>query len=281
MKRGTLLNNQKTAAANPRDRLLKRRLMVEFSTTESTLSIDDTVQYAVLHHFASAFPTLSSSTLPNNPITFASLAFERLFSEREASWEFAHDLSREERVIDGGCSTSLGYGEILPETVFQILACIKDRHGGLREGPQVVWDLGSGSGRVLFAANLIHPFKEAHGIEYLGSLHKIAQENLRRWNASFSPSPCSFFFSCGDISKIDGYKLSPSPTLLICHATLFDNDLFAAVQLIAENCEVGSTFVMVTRELRTGTKTGIETLSLRQWPMSWGKSVTVYIQRRV
>ena len=121
---------------------------------------------------------------------------------------------------------------------------------------------------------------EAHGIEFLESLHKAALGNLDRWNASFSPSPCSFSLVRGDIEKIEGFKLNPNPTLLICHATLFDKDLFAAVQLIAENCDVGTTFLMVTKELRTGSKTGIETLSNEQFPMSWGNAVTVYVQVR-
>ena len=151
----------------------------------------------------------------------------------------------------------------------------------IKTSPQVVWDLGSGSGRALFSACLVHPFVEAHGVEYLESLHKVALGNLDRWNASFAPSPCSFSLRQGDIAKIEGFELNPKPTLLICHATLFDNDLFAAVQLVAENCDVGTTFVMVTKELRTGCKTGIETLSTAQYPMSWGDAVTVYVQRRV
>ena len=87
-----------------------------------------TLNYAALHHaFASAFPTLLS-TLPDNPIAFASLAFGKLFSDREASWQYAHDLSREERATGGDVkNTSLGYGEVLPETIFKVMACINVR----------------------------------------------------------------------------------------------------------------------------------------------------------
>ena len=83
-----------------------------------------------------------------------------------------------------------------------------------------------------------------------------------------------------DITKFAEWKLTPSPTLLLCHATLFDNDLFACVQLIAEECEPGTVFILVSKELRTGFRTGIETLYSGRREMTWGTG-TVYIQRRV
>ncbi|GMH78969.1 hypothetical protein TL16_g07991 [Triparma laevis f. inornata] len=232
-------------------------------------------------HFTTAFPTLQS-TLTTSP-TLLSQSFSSIFSSTTASWEYAHDLSREARGLEkggGGGESALGYGEILPETVFEVMEVIRKEHG-------VVYDLGSGSGRVLFASCLSHPFTSAYGLEYLPTLHENALHNLSLWRkkeletfCSSTPPLISFNFTNADISKIPNFKLTPNPTLLICHATLFDNDLFACVQLISENCEIGTTFIMVTKELRTGGVTGIETLGRKQWEMSWGWA-TIYIQRRV
>ncbi|GMH93050.1 hypothetical protein TrST_g13700 [Triparma strigata] len=268
---------------------------------------DDAVRQANLTHFTTAFPTLMGSLNVSGPKLLAR-SFHSIFSDRDASWEHAHDLSRAARGGEGDDSqangeTSLGYGEILPETVFEVMEKIRVDHGGFSgssdynddpseedstcQSRQVVYDLGSGSGRVIFAACLSHPFTEAHGIEYLQDLHANALQNLELWrkkeedtHTQCTPPSTEFFFTCGDIAKIEGFKLKPNPTLLICHATLFDNDLFACVQLTAENCDVGTTFVMVTKPLRTGFVTGIQTLSSRQYEMSWGWA-TIYIQRRV
>ena len=76
-----------------------------------------------------------------------------------------------------------------------------------------------------------------------------------------------------------GTVLDPEPDVILIHATLFDNDLVAVCQLLCESCKAGCFFVMVTKELRTGDRTGIETLKVEQHAMSWGNA-TVYIQRK-
>ncbi|GMH48865.1 hypothetical protein TrLO_g14407 [Triparma laevis f. longispina] len=245
-------------------------------TAESTPT---SLNYANLTHFTTAFPTLQStlSTFPD----LLSQSFSAIFATTPSTWKYAQELSREARGVEkGGGGSALGYGEILPETVFEIMEVIRREYG-------VVYDLGSGSGRVLFASCLSHPFTSAYGLEYLPTLHENALHNLNLWRTNEEEAHCNstpprieFVFTCGDITKIPNFKLTPNPTLLLCHATLFDKDLFACVQLTCENCDPGTTFVMVTKELRTGYVTGIETLGCRQYEMSWGWA-TIYIQRRV
>jgi len=239
-------------------------------------------------------------------------AFDSIFAGPESSWEHAHILSRDQRSSEGTQSTtSLGYGEILPSSIFSVISELKVVHGELNERGGRLIDLGSGSGRVIFAACLAHGFNHAKGIEYVGSLHEVAVRNLGRWEererelwvggeGEGEGEGCEdgeglsegqhvpeavvesvkFEFVEGDITAIPGFTLSPSPTVVFCHATLFDNDLFACVQLICENCPPSTLFVMVTKQLRTGQRTGIETISQRQHKMSWGHA-TVYLQRRV
>jgi len=166
-------------------------------------------------------------------------AFKAIFNNKESSWEHAHELSRQLREEKRMGETNLGYGEIMPSTVFEVMREIKSEHECLRQAGGVVYDLGSGSGRVIFAACLAHNFEKAFGMEFLSSLHESALANLSQcWN-KFDDSTCpvtcacttDFHFLCADIRNIKGFKLDPPPSLLFCHATLFDNGKFTLARL--------------------------------------------------
>ena len=242
----------------------------------------ENVALANFVNLSSAFPTLSAQL--DVSILSSTKSFEAIFDTSSSSWAWAHDLSMACRLAagKGELASPLNYGEILPESVFNVMHTIKTQHTVCPSARQVVYDLGSGSGRALFAACLSHPFAEAHGIEFLPALHANALQNLEIWRRkeveTNAPPLTEFFFKCADIARIN--KLDPNPTLLLCHATLFDDDLFACVQIIAENCDVGTTFTMVTKALGTGLDTGIETLGSQQCKMTWGET-TVFTQRRV
>ncbi len=104
-------------------------------------SFDDDVQGIKTSSCGS--PTCGSS--PFEPVLL-NVAFANIFDDFESSWESAQDTSRRSRELEGMTqSTSLGYGEILPETVFKVMEELKNLYG--LEGGGVVYDLGSGSGR--------------------------------------------------------------------------------------------------------------------------------------
>uniref|UniRef100_A0A7S3LIF8 Histone-lysine N-methyltransferase, H3 lysine-79 specific n=1 Tax=Aplanochytrium stocchinoi TaxID=215587 RepID=A0A7S3LIF8_9STRA len=175
-------------------------------------------------------------------------------------------------------STSLGYGEILPESMITVIQDLKKRKliPGLGA---IIYDLGSGSGRTLFAASLAHEFAEAVGIEVVDSLHNHALHNLSLWETkrkSTTKSNTRFKFICDDFRNVNVAKAD----LIICHATLFDNDLMASIQLMAESCASGTVFMIISKRLRTGHITGIKTITSKQLPMSWGVG-TVTIQVKV
>ena len=173
--------------------------------------------------------SLTTDSLSTEPALLLK-AFSSIFSDNESSWEAAQTISRNAREEVGlPNTTSLGYGEILPESVFTIMCEIKDVFGLERGG--VVYDLGSGSGRVLFAACLAHDFRLSKGIEFIESLHNAALRNKSRWEEHNVVTPeeggpvdrVEFDFLKGDITKITSRALSPAPTVLFCHATLFDD----------------------------------------------------------
>ena len=93
-------------------------------------------------------------------------------------------LSYEERKADANHSTTLVYGEIKFEPFAIAIEKIKRKYGGLAEpGKGVYYDIGSGTGKPVFAAVLMHSFERAVGIEILESLHNAALETLKFWNS--------------------------------------------------------------------------------------------------
>ena len=111
--------------------------------------------------------------------------------------EADHERSRRTREdLDGEANVATaGYGEFDVGTLCGLVKMIQtegwglgEREGEGREDEQEegssVWDLGSGSGRGLFAACLAHGFTAAVGVEYLPPLHESALVNLDLWNSS-------------------------------------------------------------------------------------------------
>ena len=208
-----------------------------------------------------------------------------MFDANGSTATLGDSVSHTSRTSSGLKSSNFGYGELLPSTLFDTISLIKTKFGGFPSGPTHAYDFGSGSGRALFAACLSHSFSSGTGIEYVPGLHASALRNLDLWNRHDhrmqSDDPCrtKFNFVQGDLMDMCGKTMDPCPTLVIIHATLFDNDLFAVCQLLCESVSPGCFFLMVTKELRTGAATGIETLHACQHFMSWGNA-TVYIQRK-
>jgi hypothetical protein len=84
---------------------------------------------------------------------------------------------------DGGQDASnLVYGEVN----FQSLAVVMCKHLDMK-GRKVFYDVGSGSGRGVFCAALIHDFTKACGIEIVPTLSEAAQQQLVHYTANVLP----------------------------------------------------------------------------------------------
>ena len=205
-------------------------------------------------------------------------------------------------------SLSLGYGEIIPNVVITYIMNIVDRiavKDKLLHATNIcplrlrkILDLGSGSGRVLFAASLAHPFREAVGVEIIPSLHQTALDNLEKWKLHDRAScpnrlndeltfRTKFNFRNDDILNISGYNeglsdnnsgIADDADVVIVHATLFDSILMDAVNKICSACKSGTHFIMVTKPLRESDQ--IETVSIEIQQMTWGFA-TVFLQVRI
>lgn len=108
-------------------------------------------------------------------------ALYQKFGTRQASglsWS-----ARQKEGLISQHTTSLVYGEVAFEPFAMALHKIKHKFGGLGSKSQF-YDLGSGTGKPVFAAVLLHgDFESATGIEILGDLHAASVKMLWRWEA--------------------------------------------------------------------------------------------------
>lgn len=255
-----------------------------------------------------AFPTLLSYVLHASspeeegvtiPRYLSLVAFDQIFSHDK----FQNDQNeiKDERVLRDvekhDCNSkeealNLGYGEILPESMMDVVEEIMLYSlkflGSKKRMLKKVIDLGSGRGRTLFATALACPSAKTFvGVEISSSLHREALDHQELWRrSSLENEYLDFHFVCEDMRNDVVKEHIWGADLVVCHATLFSEELMSRVQDICESscCLKGCFFVMVSRCLAVGDDTGIENCELgaitRTRMMDWGPA-TVYVQRKV
>ncbi|GMH91956.1 hypothetical protein TL16_g12207 [Triparma laevis f. inornata] len=91
---------------------------------------------------------------------------------------------------------SFAYGEVSFEAVCQVITKIVKKFGKEGEGtspPEGIlqgkggryYDLGSGTGKTLIAASMLHEFGYVCGVEYLEGLFNTSQEIVSKWEKVF------------------------------------------------------------------------------------------------
>jgi hypothetical protein len=129
-------------------------------------------------HFRSRIPYYRLQVLRQELSTrFASIFTESSSAEGKC-------LSKQDRMTLGLSKSSLTYGEIS----FDALASVLYAHVDLPPGGGVFVDLGSGNGRGVIAACMMHKFYRAVGIELLPSLHAAAVSAGQRYQALLNPA---------------------------------------------------------------------------------------------
>lgn len=89
---------------------------------------------------------------------------------------------------------NLTYGEITFETLGTILEKIRKIYGKPNKGSSgplgylqrrggIFYDLGSGTGKAVIGAAILHNFDVCYGIEYLEGLYSLSQEALSAYNS--------------------------------------------------------------------------------------------------
>lgn len=169
---------------------------------------------------------------------------------------------------------SFTYGEITFASIATSLMIAKPAPN------EVFYDLGSGSGKAVFCAALLYPWKECCGIEYLPALSECSTHILDRLQQSFDAKT---YFSTAlhavhfihdnmltaDFSEADVVHIS---------ATTFTPNLWEPLMYKLERLKQGARIIVLTKRLTAVDK--FELIEERFLPMSWGMN-SVMVYRRI
>eukprot|EP00823_Brevimastigomonas_motovehiculus_P008203 TRINITY_DN7486_c0_g1_i1.p1 TRINITY_DN7486_c0_g1~~TRINITY_DN7486_c0_g1_i1.p1 ORF type:complete len:331 (-),score=75.70 TRINITY_DN7486_c0_g1_i1:1034-2026(-) len=205
--------------------------------------------------------------------------WERIFAECTTSQ--AKSLATTEKTNKSLNSVSLVYGEVhFKSLVTVLLKTIKFKPGG------AFYDMGSGSGRGVFLAAVLHNFDKYHGIEYLAQLTEASQTVLSRYNTTFRKaiterhqlsSPKKEYSQNIILENNDfrGYDLHDA-TLVFANSTCFDEDLMKSLSSLCEKMDVGSYVVTFTKQLDSS---HFKIIYSKQHEMSWGLATVIVHQK--
>ena len=196
----------------------------------------------------------------------------------EAKANFLEKISRKFPVDLGEqiCWESNGiYGEILFVTLHNIFKTCREKHG-LGEGG-VFYDLGSGIGKAVVSAALLHSFDMCAGIELLPDLHNLAMSLKKKYEKNKSnitwldqvTGNVNFFND--DIFQYDWTMA----TCFFANATCFDDEMITRISNYP--VKAGTIGITTTKRLL---KKSWRLLETSHKEMTWGKA-TVYIQKKI
>eukprot|EP01038_Epipyxis_sp_PR26KG_P014928 gene14928-20080_t len=167
---------------------------------------------------------------------------------------------------------SLIYGEVEFSSFYRVLRKINADAG------KVFYDLGSGTGKAVFAARLTQDFSKCIGIEILHSLHIQAAKIVERYNTEFKS-----FLAIGQSQNAAVYEGSfldfdwSDGDVVFANSTCFDDELMLSLSKMAEKLQPGAIVVTFTKGMTT---TKFELLERKRYKMSWGPA-TVFIHRKL
>uniref|UniRef100_M4BSD8 Histone-lysine N-methyltransferase, H3 lysine-79 specific n=1 Tax=Hyaloperonospora arabidopsidis (strain Emoy2) TaxID=559515 RepID=M4BSD8_HYAAE len=195
------------------------------------------------------------------------VAFETVY--RGFGAEYAKELSSEARKSLNYIKSSYVYGEILFFPFAEIIRWVAP----FLPAFAVFYDLGSGTGKAVVVASLVHPFDQAIGIEFLKPLVRCAEKRKVALEKLKTPLLKT------DIDYIAGDLVTSKwedGDVVFCHGTCFDDKEWTQISLAAEKLKQGAFFISTTQVLRTGL---FEVVKSVQLTMSWG-TATAYIHVR-
>lgn len=204
-------------------------------------------------------------------------SFELLFNDYPT--HIVKSISRNWRDENNYNTITLTYGDIIFKNYHEIF--IKIYNYGIKyESGGIFADIGSGSGRALFASMLMHNFNRCIGIEILKPVHAISQMVLDDWIKNVSSlhtiekRSTEIRLYCGDALELDEWKLAD---VVFAHLTSFDKVLMEAIGSIAIKMRPGSIFISLSQKLPESALFSV--LEVGSMEVTWGVA-TVYIQRR-
>lgn len=163
------------------------------------------------------------------------------------------------------------YGEVLYPTLSDIFSILRKRN--LLSGGEIFYDLGSGIGKAVVAASLLHNFSKCCGIELVRSLFEISgkvKENYEKAGTGAGHGTRVEFFNA-DILEFDWSDCD----VFFINSTCFDEDFMRRVGEKASR--KGVVGISTSKRMDKSKWRLIET---SKKPMSWGNaSVFIHVRK--
>ncbi|KAL4461311.1 hypothetical protein ABPG72_006572 [Tetrahymena utriculariae] len=229
--------------------------------------------------------TVKPHDLMNNKIKQKYAIFQKLTQSQKLSQ--AREASKKERNSKELNYNSFVYGEISFPSFAHIFTLIKEQYGGLQNEGGIFYDLGSGVGKGVLAASLLHQFHRCTGIELLESLHNMG---LQLKNSILEQSE-QIVQEVIEIDKYDGFSLPEinfvkddfltydwsDATLVFAASTCYEPFLMQQLFERSKLLKRGSFFITLTKKLPQSDYWQL--LISVNHKMSWGET-TVHIYRK-
>lgn len=191
----------------------------------------------------------------------------------------------------------LTYGEIDYACIARVLFDLKV-HCAL-PGGGCFYDLGSGTGKVVLAAALLHDFSSCRGVELLRGLHEVALGYKKAWDrasasSNIKPRP-SVEYALGsilepvqlqndyDCSSVSGsgsqFNWPMDGDVVFANTHCFDPEMMLALSRLAGGMKPGSFFICTTFKLDEVESGGFRTIREFKAEMSWGVANGYILQK--
>lgn len=241
-------------------------------------------------------PLEVAQPLPDEELSSCRKLFYSIF--RDCTPEIAKRASLAEREQASlSEERSLRYSELDINTMHQILNLVKRELATLHVGKGSFLDIGSGAGKALIAAGLLHPFERVVGIERLTCLSEFATAAREKFRAaalpggSFKPEVQLLqkdFVQAAEEGEGEekGELQSLVPEVVVCLAvsTCYGEVEMQAIGKLSRKMPAGSILITFTQELPEcflRTEAGDWTMVHReQMTLMWGES-TCFILKKV
>ena len=193
-------------------------------------------------------------------------------------------ISKKQREREHLKDPTLVYGEIKYNFMALIFRVIKDDFDGLQKAGGVFYDLGSGTGKPVFAAAILHTFERCVGVEKLSQLYTASMEITDRWRKltdsvddeimTAEQKRCMIEFINDDVKNPE-FSMSDA-TVGFANSTCYDEELMIHIASKADEMVAGSFFITVTKRLPS---LQWDLLEMERYKMSWGEA-NVFLHRK-
>jgi len=213
--------------------------------------ISNTSKFSIFTH------PITSENGPNKSIETENGVFNDLF------FKYPYDRTYGKP----GEHINLTYGEISSIDTLRVIFS-KIKAGGGLKGDEIFYDLGSGIGKPVLAASLLHKFKKCIGIEILKDLCDISIKVLDEYTRSDLNCANEIQFNLGSFLDLNFIDWTDAD-VVFANSTCFDNKTMESLSGFASNMKSGSYFISLTNELNEKLS-GFPVIDELRLETSWG-----------